>query len=44
MDAGKRVASIVSEDITLKVMERIHPGVDEAAMQRDGVRTYLTAY
>ena len=33
--------NIASEDITLKVMKRIHPGVDEAAMQRDGVRTYL---
>ncbi len=33
--------NIVSEDITLDVMKRIHPGVDEAAMQRDGVRTYL---
>ena len=33
--------NIASEDITVEVMERIHPGVDEAAMQRDGVCTYL---
>lgn len=32
---------IVSGDITLKVMQRIHPGIDEQALLRDGVRSYL---
>jgi hypothetical protein len=32
---------IESADITLEVMQRIHPGIDESAIQRDGVRTYL---
>lgn len=34
-------SDIVSADITLKVMQRVHPGIDEQAIQRDGVCRYL---
>lgn len=33
--------NIVSGDITLKVMQRIHPGIDEPALKRGGISGYL---